>query len=90
MKPLPAAPLTLEDQAILWDWVEAVPGRRWDFTWEIWRESDRRDAALMLRVQTNRWAEIHDDGLVFDTLPPWLLPMTFDCGPVGGDIERYV
>lgn len=23
-------------------------------------------------------------------LPPWLLPFEWECGPVGGDIERYL
>jgi hypothetical protein len=29
-------------------WEEAVPGTRYDLISEIWRESDRRDADIML------------------------------------------
>lgn len=48
MKPIPVAPLTREDDLIWWDLDEAVPGDRYDLVSEICRESDRRDAALML------------------------------------------
>lgn len=90
MKPLLIVPLTLEDKRI---WAAIAARQPWlpvDEFWPDFQAAHRRDAALMLRVQTNRWAEIRDDSALFDVLPPWLLPMQFDCGPVGGDIERYI
>ena len=48
MKPLPTAPLTPEDQEILANWSYRYIG---DFWWKlptVARESDRRDAKLML------------------------------------------
>jgi hypothetical protein len=49
---------------------------------------DRRDAELMLRAQyQRRW--LPASGSV-PALPRWLLPVEWSCGPVGGDIARYI
>jgi len=91
MKPLPVAPITKEDWDVL-NFVTLYHVRRhgFDFTNQLDRASiaaDRRDAELMHQAQHNRWAPLWDGNR--RRLPPWLLPITFDCGPVGGDIEGY-
>jgi hypothetical protein len=46
-----SASLTDEDRQIWLDVDEAVPGDRWDLVSEICRDSDRRDAHLMLALR---------------------------------------
>jgi len=50
--------------------------------------ADRRDADLMLTAQWNRvWSPPRP---AVPSLPPWLMPMGGEHGPIGGDIERYI
>lgn len=93
MKPLLVAPLTSEDQRI-WDrWI----GRRRMAEWDadhiqaVSIASDRRDADLMWRAQSNRWCAVPPDfpGAVYAEDPPFKGPQLFACGPVGGDISWF-
>jgi hypothetical protein len=61
------ATITAEDLAIRNLWDEAVPGERYDLISEIWRESDRFDADLMLDAQQHPFKILI--GPVTD--PPW-------------------
>lgn len=61
----------------------------------LWTRSlmqDRSDADLMLKARQQReWLEVEDGSCGPDfCLPPWFMPFEWDCGPVGGDITRFV
>lgn len=90
MKPLLTVPLTDEDWQIQTRDVgrggfkiSFYSGRRF----ALYRESDRRDAALMFRAQCNRWVAIHPEGYLYDSDPPCLAPMRQECGPTGGALN---
>lgn len=80
MKPLPSAPITSEDFSA---WLVGRPGW-WSVLFVLSIAADRRDAALMRRVQYQRqWLPASGN---VPALPPWLLPVEWECGPVGGQL----
>ncbi len=84
MKPLPSDHLTQEDSAIL-----LIATRRTGQPAAAilaYMRADRRDAALMLRAQCNRYSDWHPDGFGYSSDPPCLEPMSQECGPTGGEL----
>jgi hypothetical protein len=65
-------------------------GLDWATAGVVFRDGDRRDAALMFKAQHNRWAPLPWAPGWAEMMPPWLETITFGGGPVGGDITRYI
>jgi hypothetical protein len=76
MKPLPVAPMTYED-ALMWDSIFERAGELVWSSFKAYRESDRRDAALMLQ-----WVQLRRMSFVGQS------PVTWDGVPISGQVFR--